>query len=182
MKSIILRYGLISAAILLGTGYVFRLIVGSHDNYNGMMIAGFASMLLAFTMVYVGIRAARLQQPTQQIAFRQALFVGLMISLFATAAWIISWEITMATSMPDFIEKYTAHELADLRASGASAEEVLEATNSAKEMVTNYANPFYRIALTATEILPIGLVIAIAGGFFESRKKGNQESIVKNPM
>ncbi len=171
MKSIILRYGLISAAILLGSGFVFRLIVGDHDNYNAMMIAGFASMILAFTMVYVGMRATRLQQPTKQIAFRQALFVGLMISLFATAAWIISWEITMATTMQDFIEKYTAHELADLRASGASANEILEATASANEMVVNYKNPLYRIAMTAGEIFPIGLVVALGGAFLESRNK-----------
>lgn len=173
MKSIILRYGVISAAVLLGSGYVFRLLAGGHDNYNGMMIGGFTSMFLAFIMVYLGMRATRLQQPTKQITFRHALFVGLMISLFATAAWIISWEVTMASTMSDFIEKYTAHELADLRASGASAEEILVATNAAKETVANYANPLYRVAMTAGEIFPIGLVVALGGAFVEARKKSS---------
>jgi len=170
MKSIILRYGVISAAILLVSGYALSLLEGGHNNYNGMMIAGYAAMFLAFIMVYLGMRATRLQQPTKQIAFRHAFFVGLMISLFATAAWIISWEITMASTMSDFIEKYTAHELADLRASGASAEAILVATNAAKETVVNFKNPFYRVAMSAGEIFPIGLVVALGGSFVEARR------------
>ena len=170
MLPIVLRYGIISAIILLVTGLLGHMIIGSETNYDAMMVVGFTSMFLAFIMVYLGIRAAKKKNVDGTIGFRSAFVVGLLISLFATVMWVVTWEITLATSMPDFMEKYTAKSIADLRASGASAQEVQAATIAGAESVESFKQPLYRIPMVALEIFPIGIIVALIGAAVESRK------------
>ncbi len=170
MLPIVLRYGILSAIIPLVTGLLGQMIVGSETNYDAMMVIGFTSMFLAFIMVYLGIRAARKKNADGKIGFRSAFVIGLLISLFATVMWVVTWEITLATSMPDFMEKYTAKSLADLRASGASAQEVQAATIAGAESVESFKQPLYRIPMVALEIFPIGIIVALIGAAVESRR------------
>ncbi|MBC8124340.1 MAG: DUF4199 domain-containing protein [Candidatus Kapabacteria bacterium] len=170
MLPIVLRYGIISAIILLVTGLLGQMIIGSETNYDAMMVIGFTSMFLAFIMVYLGIRAARKKNADGKIGFRSALVVGMLISLFATAMWVVTWEVTFATTMPDFMEKYTAKSLADLKASGATAEDMNVATIKAAQDVEAFKQPLFRIAMATVEILPIGLIVALIGAAVESRR------------
>ena len=54
-------------------------------------------MLLAFTMVFVGIKHYRDKALGGVIRFLPALGVGLGISAVASLFWVVGWELTLAT-------------------------------------------------------------------------------------
>ena len=56
--------------------------------------------------------------------FGRAFAVGLLIRLVSCACYVITWEIIYFKVMPDFGDKYAAHMVERVRASGATPERV----------------------------------------------------------
>src|SRR5215471_18356157 len=127
MKKNILVYGLISGVIvttvmLIGMNYLSH-CKGNVD-YNTSMLVGYASMLVAFSLVFVGIRNYRDKYNGGVISFGKAFKVGIMIVLIASTIYVIAWLIDYFYFIPDFMEKYSAHMIDKLKASGASQAEI----------------------------------------------------------
>src|SRR6476469_1095339 len=100
-------------------------------DYNTSMLIGYASMLIAFSLVYVGIRNYRDKYNGGAISFGKAFKIGIMIVLIASTMYVIAWLIDYFFFIPDFAEKYSARMIADLKAGGASQ---LEIDKQTKEM------------------------------------------------
>jgi hypothetical protein len=173
MKKNILVYGLVSGIIvsvimLFTTNYISH-CEGNVD-FGTSMVIGYASMLLSFSMVYVGIRNYRNKYNGGVISFGKAFKVGIMIVLIASTIYVISWLIAYFFFIPDFMEKYSAYELNKLRASGVSE---IEIENEAKEMADfarMYKNPFFNAMMTYVEILPVGLIVTLISSLILKRK------------
>ncbi len=63
--------------------------------------------------------------------------------------------------LPDFADKYSAYEIAKLKASGASAAVVQHQVDALNEMKVKYANPLYNVATTFMEPFPVALLITL---------------------
>src|SRR5688572_21732959 len=63
--------------------------------------------------------------------------------------------------MPDFFDKYTNYMIANVRASGASAEQIAQEIENINNMKALYANPFFNAAFTFLEPFPVGLIITL---------------------
>ena len=113
MQSIVLKHALIAGGILI-VAFAATLPFGIHSE-----VVGYTSMVLAFLLVFFGIRAYR-EELGGSIGFGKAFQVGILITLVICAIYVISWEIVYWGFMPDFLDKYNAHALAKLRASGAT--------------------------------------------------------------
>src|ERR1044072_1518022 len=107
MKRIVLTFGLISGAILSG---MFAITMSLHDKIglDRGLIIGYTTMVLAFLLVFFGIRSYRETIGNGQISFLRALSVGLLIMLIASVCYVVSWEIIYHNFLPDFTDKYIA--------------------------------------------------------------------------
>jgi hypothetical protein len=169
MKKIVLRYGLLAGAILAVFVALMVPFCGSGDFEYGEIV-GYSSMVLAFLLVFFGVRSYRDNVANGAIGFGKALQVGLLIVLIACAMYVISWEITYFNFFPDFIEKYNAHMLEKMRADGKSDAEILAATAKMADFAKSYANPLFNVAVTFMEVFPVGLIMALVSAAILRKK------------
>src|ERR1700754_5041147 len=115
MKKNIIIYGiiagvLVSVFMLASVNYISH-CEGSVD-YNTSMLIGYASMLVAFSLVFVGIRNYRDKYNGGIISFGKAFKIGILMVLIASTLYVIAWLIDYYFFIPDFAEKYSTHMLA----------------------------------------------------------------------
>src|SRR5688572_19384791 len=127
MKKNIIIYGLIAGIIVsvlmvVSINYISH--VDGNVDYNTSLLIGYASMLIAFSLVYVGIRNYRDKYNGGVISFGKAFQIGIMIVLIASTIYVFAWLIDYFFFIPDFMEKFSAQELAELKAKGASQAEI----------------------------------------------------------
>ena len=173
MKKNILIYGLI-AGIIVSSVMLFSMNYISHCegsiDYGLSMLIGYASMLIALSLVFVGIRNYRNKFNGGVISFGKAFKIGIMISLIASTVYVAAWLIDYFYFMPDFMEKYSAHILDELRASGASQAEIDKQTKEMADFAIMYKNPFFNALMTYMEILPVGLIVTLISSLLLKRK------------
>ncbi|KOS04741.1 hypothetical protein AM493_00770 [Flavobacterium akiainvivens] len=167
MKKLVLTHGLIAGGISV-IGYLITFISGAMHNEMAMLI-GFASMLLAFSLIFVATVKFRKQQGGV-VSFGQAFQIGLYISLIASTVYVLVWLYNLYNVYPDFAEKYSAEYLEGLKAAGASAEKLAKATAEMNQFVADYKKPWYVIVMTYTEILPIGIIVSLISALILKRK------------
>ena len=63
--------------------------------------------------------------------------------------------------MPDFMDKYGAHVLERMQASGATAAAIQEKSEEINKLKVMYKNPLFNAAMTFIEPFPVGLVITL---------------------
>ena len=173
MKKNIIIYGLI-AGIIVSILMLLSVNSMSHRegnfDYNTSLLIGYASMLIAFSLVYVGIRNYRDKYNEGVISFGKAFKIGIMIVLIASTIYVVAWLIDYFYFIPDFMEKYSAHTLDQLRASGASQVEIDKQTKEMADFATMYKNPFFNAMMTYVEILPVGLIVTLISSLILKRK------------
>src|SRR5208283_280309 len=89
----------------------------------------------------------------------------------------VAWLIDYFYFIPDFIEKYSAHTLDKLKASGASQIEIDKQTKEMANFATMYKNPFFNAMMTYVEILPVGLVVTLISSLILKRKSAKKKNI-----
>src|SRR4026208_414163 len=130
MKTNILIYGLI-AGIVVAILMVFNInYIGKSGkvSYETSLLLGYASMLIACSLVYVGIRNYRDKYNGGIISFGKAFKVGILIVLIAATFYVVAWLIEYYFFIPDFMDGYSAHVIDELKASGATQIEIDEKT------------------------------------------------------
>ncbi|MGO9338632.1 MAG: DUF4199 domain-containing protein [Terracidiphilus sp.] len=173
MKKTILKFGLISGVLSSGM-MVATLPLENKIGLDWAYLVGYTIIVLSFLMVYFGIRSYRDSQGNGHITFTKAFTVGIAITLISCICYVVAWEIIYFNFMHDYIDKYGAHIVEKLRASGASAAAIqaqLEQTRKMKEM---YENPLYNSAMTFLEPFPVGLLITLISAAILRKKAQSQ--------
>ena len=171
MKRIVLKFGLISGGILSAMLVATAPFV-DEIGWDYGMVLGYSTMLLAFLLVFFGIRSYRETVGDGRISFGRALGVGLLIMTVCTLCYVITWEIVYFNFLPDFGDKYAAYLIEKARAAGASAEEIARQTEEMKQFKTMYDNPLYNAAFTFLEPLPVGIPMTlISAAILRKRRK-----------
>lgn len=169
MKKVVLVHGIIAGLIVAGmmafsTGYFC-----AKGDFEGGMIYGYSAMIIAFSMIFIGVKSFRDKQNGGTIRFGKAFRIGLFITLIASTIYVIAWLITYYFFIPDFMDKYAASMLAEAKASGISAAELAEKTADMEQMKEWYKNPLFVILMTYVEILPVGVIISLIGALILKR-------------
>lgn len=179
MKKNIIIYGLI-AGIIVSILMLFTVNYISHCegnvDYNTSMLIGYASMLVALSLVYVGIRNYRDKYHGGEISFNRAFKVGFLIVFIASSVYVVAWLIDYFFFIPDFMEKYSAHMVDELRASGAGQSEIDKQTKEMANFAAMYKNPFFNAMITYMEILPVGLVVTLISALILKKKSAKEDS------
>lgn len=173
MKKNIIIYGLIAGFLVSGfmlASMAYASYCKGNVAYSTSMLIGYAAMLVAFSMVFVGIRNYRDKYNGGLISFGRAFNIGILIVLIASTMYVISWLIDYTYFVPDFMNKYSAHQLNNLKASGASQAEIAKETKDLAHFAVMYKNPFFNAMMTYCEILPVGLVVTLISALILKRK------------
>ena len=173
MKKTIIIYGVI-AGIMVSVLMLFSMRNLSHCeggiDYNSSMLIGYASMLIAFSLVFVGIRNYRDKYNAGIISFGKAFKLGIIVALIASTFYVVAWLIYYFFFIPDFMERYSVHALEELRAGGASQLKIKQETQKMAEFAKMYKNPFFNAMMTYMEILPVGLIVTLISSLILKRK------------
>lgn len=150
-----------------GTGIILTTIMGLalNDGQHGNMLIGYLVMLVALSLIFVGVKRYRDQELGGVITFGKAFLVGLAISAVASLFYVVIWDIYLAATDYAYISDYAAGLLEAKRQAGASEEELAALAAQQEEIVKNYANPLFRIPVTFSEIFPVGLVVSLVSAF-----------------
>ena len=160
MRKIVLKYGLIGGAILAGS---MLLVMPFHEQigFDKGMIIGYTSMVIAFLMIFFGVKSYRDNVAGGSVTFGRSLVVGLLIMLVASVCYVIAWEIVYYLMLPDFADQYTAYAMEKARAAGATEAQLAAQLKEAEQFKEMYNNPLYNIAFTFLEPLPVGLLFSL---------------------
>jgi hypothetical protein len=169
MKNIVLRFGLASGFILITMSAVM-LPLCMRGGFDYSEIIGYSAMVLAFLLVFFGVRSYRDNVAGGAIGFGKAFQVGILITLITCAMYVIAWEITYYNFFPDFIDQYSAHVLARMRAAGESVAAIQEKTAEMANMAKYYKNPLFNVGITFMEVFPVGLIMTLVSAAILRRK------------
>lgn len=159
MKKIVLIYGLIAGFITASMFFITH-STGEIDFDNGMLV-GYATMVIAFSLIFFGVKNYRDNHLAGTITFGKAFQVGILVTLVASVIYALGWEIYYNFLGQDFMEKYTAHYMDKLAKDGASADELEAARLQMQTGAELYKNPLIRFAMTLMEIVPVGFVVTL---------------------
>jgi hypothetical protein len=160
MTPTILRYGLIAGLVVAIPNLVMFLSMSKDSApLGGGYFIGYTIMIVAFTTVFLGIKHYRDKVLGGVIRFFPALGLGLAISLIATLFYVVAWEVCMAYGEWDFVAYYSKLMMEGAAAKGPEA--VQKAAAEVEQFKQMYANPAIRMAFTAIEILPVGVLISL---------------------
>lgn len=159
MIRIALTYGLISGLVII-SGILATIVLKGH-HAQGAAWLGYLIMLVAMSSILVGVRQYRDQSLGGVIGFRAALATGLGIALAASLAYVLVWEVYLAVTHYSFIDQYAAQTLQAKRAAGVNGVAAAQAVAQMEAVRQQYANPLYRILITFSEIMPVGLIFAL---------------------
>ena len=170
MRKIVLTFGLIAGAILSAM-MLMTLPFLDRIGFDKGEIIGYTTMVLAFLMVFFGVKSYRDNVAGGSVTFGRALTVGLLITAVASVCYVATWEVIYYKLAPDYLEKYSAYALEKEAASGATEAQLAEKRQEMAEFAEMYKNPLVNIAFTLLEPLPVGLLATFFSAWMLSRKR-----------
>ena len=143
--------------------------------FENSMLVGYASMLLAFSLIFVGVKNFRDKFNDGIITFGKAFKIGFFISLVASSFYVVAWVIEYYVFMPDFADKYASYTLNELKEKGASVSDLEKTAEAMTQMKESYKNPVFVVLWTYFEILPVGTVVALIVALILRRKNISEQ-------
>ncbi|HBK91147.1 MAG TPA: DUF4199 domain-containing protein [Parvularcula sp.] len=159
MGRIALVYGGIAGLIVVSS-IVIGFLLGA-DHGDGGMLLGYLIMIVALTLIFLGVKQFRDRNNGGVIKFGPALLLGVMIAVVAGAFYVAGWEGYLAATNYTFMDSYVEHTLKAKEAAGLAGEALAREAEKLKVMAEEYKNPLFRAGITFLEIFPVGIVIAL---------------------
>lgn len=170
MRKVVLTFGVI-AGLMLSVMMLMTVPFMDRIGFDTGLIVGYTTMVLAFLMVFFGVRSYRDNVAGGSVSFGRAFVVGLLITAIACVFYVATWEVVYFKFMPDFADRYTASVVEQAKKSGATEAEIAAKIKEANEFKENYKNPLINIAYTVIEPLPVGLLFTLVAAGVLSRKR-----------
>ena len=189
MKKTVLTFGVISGliiSVLMSVTISFSHQIG----LNRAMVIGYTTMVLAFLLVFFGIRSYRENVGNGSISFGRALSVGFLIMLISCCFYVATWEVIYHNFLPNFADEYMALASEQLRTSGKPPQQIEAEIANMQSMMQMYKNNIlFNVAFTFLEPLPVGLVMTLISALIlRKRRQGErdlqdyQDGVKENPV
>ena len=170
MKKIIIKNGIISGLIASVFMVCSMAYLYGSEKAEGSMLLGYASMLAAFTFVFIGIKNHRDKNLDGKISFLNAFLIGIGISAIASIMYVAAWGVEYHFFMPDFLEKYTSASIEKLQKSNLSTADLEAKINEINAGKSLYDNILSFSMITFAEIFPVGLLVTIISALILKKK------------
>ena len=183
MKKIVLTFGFIAGAILSAM-MLATLPFADRIGFDRGEVIGYTSMIVAFLLIFFGIRSYRDNVAGGTVGFGRAFVVGALIAAVASVCYVVTWEVIYFKLAPYFGTKYQAHLLEKARQDGESEEAIAGRKAQMDRFAELYSNPAINAAITFIEPLPVALVVSLVSAGILSRRKNpgaRQSGAVSGP-
>ena len=172
MKKTVLTFGLI-AGVILSAMMVITMPFHDAIGFDRAMVVGYTSMVLAFLLIFFGVRSYRDDVAGGTVSFGRAFSVGALIGLVAALCYVATWQaMYYGTDIADdYLPKYQEHVITEARADGESEAVIAEKRAEMERFAEMYRNPAINAAFTLAEPLPVALVIALVSAGVLSRRR-----------
>lgn len=170
MKKTVLTFGLISGAIL-STMMLATLPFLDRIGFDRGEIIGYTSMVVAFLLIFFGVRSYRDNVAGGTIGFGRAFAVAALISVVASLCYVATWEVIYWKLTPDFGTKYQAHILDKARKNGESEDAIARKKTELDGFLKLYENPAINVAITFLEPLPVAMVVSLVSAGVLRRRR-----------
>lgn len=157
----ILHYGILGGLIVGAIMFGLAVAMKGHPPLAWAMIIGYASMLLALSMVFVAIKKRRDEDLGGVISFVPALLLGLGVSFVASIVYALAWEATLAFTGMDFAGDYVNALIAEQKAHGLDGAALDQYIAGMEQFKADYANTPYRLGMSFSEIFPVGVIVSL---------------------
>jgi hypothetical protein len=170
MKKTVLTFGLIAGAIL---SVMMAVTIPFHESigFERAQVIGYTSMVLAFLLIFFGVRSYRDNVAGGTVRFGRALGVGMLIAVVASLCYVVTWQVIYYRFAPDFLTKMQAHMLEKARIDGESAEALAKRKAEMDKFAELYRNPAINAAVTFVEPLPVALIVSLVSAGVLSRRR-----------
>lgn len=158
----IVKYGVI-AGLVVGVSMIASFWATDGQMPHGWlgMAVGYATMLVAFSAVFVGIKHQRDVAGGGVIRFWPAFGMGLGISFIAALFYVGAWELVQVTIVKDFAGSYGESVIAAQKAKGIDPAALAKLTAEMEAFKAQYADPMFRLPMTFAEIFPVGVLVSL---------------------
>ncbi|MCI0664404.1 MAG: DUF4199 domain-containing protein [Acidobacteria bacterium] len=175
MRKVTLIFGLL-AGVIISMFMILGFVLYETDVMTTYFseLVGYATMVIALSMVFFGIKSYRDNYQNGAIRFWKGFQVGLLISLIASLMYALTWETYMQSrpaSAASFMEKYKESVINKMKEKGASAEKIDQEIKSIEIWMQRYQNPLIRFGITIMEILPVGIIITLISAALLRKKE-----------
>ena len=179
MKRMLLYYGGIGAAIMIGVNLLVLLITGIPDAEDFAMgeIIGYTTIVAALAIpTYLGVKEYRDKMSGGAISFGRAWLIGIVITELPALAFAAYNLLYVKVIDPDFTQKYMDYQTELARASMTAEEfQVFEGTMETQSaLMTNIA--FQTVVMYVTVLL-IGIGLSLLLAIFLKRKAQAAEDV-----
>lgn len=181
MKKSTIIYGLIAGLFvttIMDIGMA-KLYSTGGEGGAGSMVFGYATMLIAFSLIFVSIKTYR-DKTGGFISFGKAFTIGLGISLIASTIYVIGWMVEYYAFFPDFYDKCEVHSIAKLKTTGAPLSQINAKTQEYEQLKQSIKNPVIHALMTYIEILPVGLLVSLIAALILKRKLEGEQPVFAN--
>ena len=175
MRKVTIVFGLL-AGIILSVFFVIgmQLYEGGMVDFANSDLLGYASMVVALSMVFFGIKSYRDNYRNGAIGFWKGFLVGMLITLVASVIYAVSLEAYYQADPEGqnaFMDQMCEYQINSLRDSGASPAEIDAKTQQLADLKQMIQNPVLRFLFTFVIILPVGIVVTlISAGVLRKRE------------
>jgi hypothetical protein len=176
MKKGVGLYGILAGVIVAVFMVTSTVLCYREIDYNSSLILGYIGMILAFSMIFFGIKNQRDRLNNGTISFVQALKTGGAIMFIASTVYVVVWLFEYYIFMPDFLDRYAAHALKQAKESGAGAKEIESIKEQVNFSKNTYKTPFGVVLMTYLKILPPGIIITLISALVLKRKSSSTEA------
>lgn len=165
MKKIILIFGVVIGALLSTNAIIHMNIMYTNPDYKGNDVLGYVTLVVIFSLIFVGVRNYRNKYLGGTISFLQALKSGALICFIASTVYVTIGLSYYYLFAPDFIDVFT-----DFMIRHSAPDEVEATTAQMANFKEMYKNPLFAILVSYLEVLPIGMIVALVSALIVKKK------------
>ncbi len=144
MKRKVWIFGLTLGAILAGHAVYMMSLVHNNPEFQSNDVIGYAAMVIVFSLTFFGIRNYRNKQLGGFISLGNAFKTGALISLVGSTVYVVIGLSYYYLFVPDFLDKYNIHVIAQATRNGATAAELAAKTKELAQFSEMYKNPLLK--------------------------------------
>jgi hypothetical protein len=170
MKKNIILSGVFAGVFLAAVMVISTSLCYQKEDFEGSMLIGYASMILAFSVIFVAVKNFRDKVNSGFVTFGKAFGTGLIITVIASSVYVLVWLVDYYLFIPDFMDKYGAHMIREAKREGASQAELSKTAAEVANYKEMYKNPLVIVLMTYLEIIPVGLIISLITALILKRK------------
>jgi len=159
MHTTAIRYGLIAAAIMSLVVFFMYFLFNPYTLMDMGEILGYGTMVIAMSMIFIGIKKYRDTQLNGYITFGQAFGMGLYVAFIGSFLYGIFEGIFYATS--EFRDVYLEFYTDKIRNSGQSPELIQQQLNEMQQQFAMWDSPFMMGLLMFLTVFIIGVIISL---------------------